>query len=240
MSVVIDSVGLMKVGIYVDAYNLYYAGRKLCGRGAPGWRWLDLRLLTLAMLGKQGTWETPSSTRVIYCTARIDATSNPSGAEDQDVYLKALLESGSVDRIEFGHYVSRVKYAPLARPDRRGRPILVTPEWPVKVQRGGVNAEDVNFMVCHAHREEKGSDVNLASHFLLDVLGCTVDAAVIVSNDSDLRSPVQEARKRVPVGMVNPGSAYTAGALSGSPSNAFGRFLLFAASRSGGYLQPPG
>ncbi len=222
MSVVGDSVELMKVGIYVDAYNLYYAGRKLCGRGVPGWRWLDLRLLALALLHEQGTWDTPTSIRVIYCTARIDAASNPIGAEDQDVYLKALLESGSVDRIEFGHYVSRVKYAPLARPDRRGRPILVTPEWPVKVQRGGANAEDVTFMVCHAHREEKGSDVNLASHLLLDVLGGTIDAAVIVSNDSDLRFPVQQARKRVPVGLVNPGSAYTAGALSGSPDEGVG------------------
>ncbi len=106
MSVVGDSVERMKVGICVDAYNLYYAGRKLCGRGVPGWRWLDLRLLALAVPGEQGNWDTPSSTKVIYCTARIDAASNPSGAEDQDVYLKALLESGSVDRIEFGHYVS--------------------------------------------------------------------------------------------------------------------------------------
>lgn len=90
------------------------------------------------------------------------------------------------------------------------------------MQRGGVNADDVNFMVCHAHREEKGSDVNLASHLLLDALGRKIDAAVIVSNDSDLRFPVQEARKRVPVGIVNPGSAYTAGALSGSPNDGVG------------------
>ena len=37
--------GRMKVGVYVDGYNLYYGGRGICGRGVPGWRWLDLRSL---------------------------------------------------------------------------------------------------------------------------------------------------------------------------------------------------
>ena len=35
----------MRVGAYVDGYNLYYGGRAVCGRGAPGWRWLDVRSL---------------------------------------------------------------------------------------------------------------------------------------------------------------------------------------------------
>jgi hypothetical protein len=42
---------------------------------------------------------------VVYCTARIDGASNPSGQADQDVYLKALLAAGSVDHIEYGTYV---------------------------------------------------------------------------------------------------------------------------------------
>lgn len=64
------------------------------------------------------------------------AVSNPSGATDQDIYLKALAASGSVDRIDYGHYVARVKYAPLARPDRKGRPVLVRPDWPIRVKTG--------------------------------------------------------------------------------------------------------
>jgi hypothetical protein len=49
-------------------------------------------------------------------------------------------------------------------------------------------------MVSYANREEKGSDVNVASHLLVDVLTDRIDAAVVISNDSDLRFPVQFAR----------------------------------------------
>jgi len=37
---------------------------------------------------------------------------------------------------------------------------------------------------------------------LVDVLTGVVDAAVVVSNDSDLEFPVSYARTRVPVGLV--------------------------------------
>lgn len=54
------------------------------------------------------------------------------------------------------------------------------------------------FMASFAYREEKGSDVNVASHLLLDVLTGAADAAIVISNDSDLRFPIQEARQRLP------------------------------------------
>jgi hypothetical protein len=94
---------------------------------------------------------------VVYCTARIDATGNPSGHADQDVYLKALLAAGSVDHIEYGTYVARVKNAPLAVKDKQGRPRIVSPDWPVMVQDGhGGNVDGAVFMVSYANREEKG------------------------------------------------------------------------------------
>jgi hypothetical protein len=43
----------MRVGVYVDGYNLYYGGRSLCGRGRPGWRWLDLRALSARLVQSQ-------------------------------------------------------------------------------------------------------------------------------------------------------------------------------------------
>jgi len=64
-----------------------------------------------------------------------------------------------------------------------------------------------------ARREEKGSDVNVAAHLLLDVLEQRIDAAVMISNDSDLQFPVQTARDRVPVGTINPSRSHTAGKL---------------------------
>lgn len=46
--------------------------------------------------------------------------------------------------------------------------------------------------------EEKGSDVNVATRLLQDVLTGQVDAAVIVSNDSDLALPATVARQHMP------------------------------------------
>jgi hypothetical protein len=89
----------MRVGVYVDAYNLYYGGRSLCGRGMSGWRWLDVRQLASSIVGSRHSWSGASLVRVVYCTARIDARTNPAGYHDQDVYLKALLASGSVDHV---------------------------------------------------------------------------------------------------------------------------------------------
>ncbi len=99
--------------------------------------------------------------------------------------------------------------------------------------------------------EEKGSDVNVASHLLVDVLAGGFGAAVVISNDSDLWWPVQEARRRVPVGMVNPGGGYAAGHLSGEPDAGAGRHwwrTLRAADfarhqlpdPAGGYRRPTG
>lgn len=51
-----------------------------------------------------------------------------------------------------------------------------------------------------ADREEKGSDVNVATRLLTDVFEQKIDAAVVISNDSDLALPVKHARARVPVG----------------------------------------
>jgi hypothetical protein len=129
-----------------------------------------------------------------------------------------------VDVIEFGHYVARVKHAPLAVQGPMGRPRLVTPEWPVTIQDSAGNpVHDARFLVSIAQREEKGSDVNVASHLLLDVLLDRIDAALVISNDSDLRFPVKEARERVPVGLINPTARQIAGALRGTAKAGVGR-----------------
>jgi hypothetical protein len=46
----------MRIGVYVDAYNLYYGGRSLCGRGTAGWRWLDIRSLAEALVAERKNW----------------------------------------------------------------------------------------------------------------------------------------------------------------------------------------
>src|SRR5579859_7906162 len=128
----------MRVGIFVDAFNLYYAGRKLCGRSTPGWRWLDIRALARTLVAEHAhVWPGAAVDRIVYCTARIDAATNPDGAAEQDVYLKALTTTGSVDHVEYGNYIAKVIKRPLATETQQRRPVLVQPAWPVMIQRNG-------------------------------------------------------------------------------------------------------
>lgn len=214
----------MRVGVYVDAYNLYYAGRQHCGRGQPGWRWLDVRALSETLISGQAAWSGAALERIVYCTARVSSSLNPSGHRDQERYLRALSTSGSVDHIEYGSYQARVKSAYLATRDpQTRRPMLTRSQWPIMVKDSAQqDVPDSHFMVSIANLEEKGSDVNVASHLLIDVLTGRVDAAVVISNDSDLKFPVATARAHVPVGTVNPGKGYTAGALTGAPGDGCG------------------
>lgn len=102
----------MRVGVYIDGYNLYYGGRSICGRSTPGWRWLDLRSMVSSIVSDHSEWLDPALEIVTYCTARISGASNEQGMQEQDVYLRALEESESVTQISYGNYVTRVATAP--------------------------------------------------------------------------------------------------------------------------------
>jgi len=54
--------------------------------------------------------------------------------------------------------------------------------------------------------EEKGSDVNLASHLLMDGFEKEYEVAIVVSYDSDLAEPISLVRARLglKVGLLNP------------------------------------
>ena len=54
--------------------------------------------------------------------------------------------------------------------------------------------------------EEKGSDVNIASHMLRDGFRGAYEAAVLVTNDSDLIEPIRIVREELGllVGILNP------------------------------------
>lgn len=225
----------MRVGVYVDGFNLYKRGHALAG-DAPGWKWLDIRALAATLAADEWPPGPHSIDRVVYCISRVNPTpSNPDGPLRQETFTNALLASRSVDRIEYGLFMDKVKTRPLALPNRRGKPILVQPSPPVLIKDGADNkVRDATFYVSVADREEKGSDVNVATHLLLDVLADppVLEAAIVVSNDSDLKVPIAQARMRLPVGVVNPGRGYTAGALVHDPAvcvpNQWERQLTFA------------
>ncbi|MCW2569170.1 MAG: hypothetical protein JWN54_3267 [Mycobacterium sp.] len=214
----------MRVGVYIDGFNLYYGGRRLVGgRGVPGWRWLDLRSLATGVVSRQSRWPGARVERVVYCTARISGHDSGSAQQDQDTYLRALVAADAVDHIEFGTHVHRVVTGPLAVRGPSGTPEIATAGWPVMVQdAASAPVAGARFVVSIAKREEKGSDVNVAAHLLLDVLEQRVDAVVLVSNDSDLAYPIRQLRRRVPVGVVNPTAVFRAGRLGGSTVDGVG------------------
>ncbi|MDM8086443.1 NYN domain-containing protein [Cellulomonas cellasea] len=215
----------MRVGVYIDGYNLYYGAKHVC-TGTTGWKWIDVRSLVTKVVADQRAWPGATVEKIVYCTARIDARMNPDGHAEQDVYLKALLAAGSVDHVEYGKYVVGIRPRPLAVKGAtlKDPPVIVTSQWPVMVQSSlGVPQRESVFMVSTLHQEEKGTDVNVASHLLVDVLQDAVDAAVVVSNDSDLKFPVHFARARVPVGHINPHGGRFAGDLAGRPEDGAGR-----------------
>lgn len=181
----------MIVRAYIDGFNLYYGGKALAEArpaAAPPWKWLDMRAAIQGIVDQRWRGRRGRVVHVTYCTARV--VGDARAAARQATYLRALALSGSVDLIEYGLFKETYKRYPRATKDAKGRPILT----------GGGGPQ----MVGVSHREEKGSDVNLASRLLIDALTGQMDAAVVISNDSDLALPVREARALMPVGTVSP------------------------------------
>jgi hypothetical protein len=183
----------MRVHAYIDGFNLYYGGKalSLAAGQTPlpvSWKWLDLRRLVQSVADLRWRGRRPQVVHVTYCTARVVGDANATAR--QSAYLRALTLSSSVDRIELGLFKETYKRYPRATKGAKGRPILV----------GGGAPQ----MVGVSHREEKGSDVNLASRLLIDALTAQMDAAIVISNDSDLELPVKETRALMPVGTVCP------------------------------------
>ncbi len=196
----------MRVGAYVDGLNLYYGGRHLCGRSTPGWRWLDVPKLVELLVSRNKSWTAQQAVvaRVAYCTALISGVPDAQSSQRQSIYLAAL-EAGSRVEVELGTFVTRK-----------------------------VRGMDVSTGALHTVQipEEKGSDVNVASHLLIDLLTDKIDAAILITNDSDLRLPAQQARGHLPLGTVNPRGTPTAQGLRGRPNDGAGGHWWYSLTAS--------
>ena len=78
--------GALKVGVYIDGYNLYYGGNTLVGDGR--WKWLDVRALVAARIPALAPWDQAVIDRVVYFTAEI--TNAPESLRRQQAYIQAL------------------------------------------------------------------------------------------------------------------------------------------------------
>lgn len=176
----------MRVWACVDGFNLYNGLLK-----GTRWKWLDLLAFTQALL--------PGDVveRVKYFTALVDARENDPGQPyRQMTYWRAL---ATVERVQIirGKFLTKEVLMPEAASVARLRSLAaegrdVTGERPT--------------MVKVVRSEEKGTDVNLAAHLVHDAHLGRFEAAVVVSNDSDLVEAIRIVRDEIGkvVGVLNP------------------------------------
>ena len=142
------------------------------------YKWLDLNKLSCLLLPKHDI------AQIKYFTARVTGRSgDPDQPTRQQTFLRALRTLPNLEII-YGHFLSNEVYMPVA-----GRGFGERRKY-VKVIK----------------TEEKGSDVNLAAHLLRDGFRGEYDAAVLITNDSDLVEPVRIVRHELGrvVGILNP------------------------------------
>ncbi|MEU6645697.1 hypothetical protein ABZ863_24540 [Saccharomonospora sp. NPDC046836] len=175
-----DDVKPMRVGVYVDAFNVYYDARSHCGRGTAGWRWLDLAGLAMSLINPR-VWPGATLERLVYCTAPRDREGDSTSRQDQQVYVEALHQHTPQLEVVNGKYAPRTKTGVLVAKARNGRPVrrvgspgaAQMPSWlPAEEITGPQGHQEL--LVTVSTFEEKGSDVNVASHLLIE---CSPDAS---------------------------------------------------------------
>lgn len=147
-----------------------------CLRGTP-YRWLDLQAFTERMLPRD------EIVAIKYFTALVQSRPpDPDAPDRQKAYLRALETLPKLE-IHYGRFLTSKVWATRVHPPRVGRS---------KVQVWKT--------------EEKGSDVNLATHLVVDGYEQSYELAVVVSNDGDLKGTVDHVRHMLgkPVGILNP------------------------------------
>jgi uncharacterized LabA/DUF88 family protein len=139
-------------------------------------KWLSLYALATRMLPGNHIIE------IKYYTARVSGNRDPNEPNRQAAYLRALKTTPGLS-IYYGKFLPKIIKRPLVHPPPSGS----------------------RYVDVHT-TEEKGSDVNLASHLIRDGFRGKYDVAVVVSKDTDLCEPVWFVNKELglPVGLLCP------------------------------------
>jgi hypothetical protein len=174
--------------VYIDGFNLYHRAVK----GTP-YKWLNLEKFCDDLAGPRHTVE-----RVRYFTAKVRSLPHdPNAHQRQDIFFRAIDTLERVD-VHLGQFKVRQEWWPLHKP------------------MTGIKPDPK--MAWIDRPEEKGSDVNLGAWLLLDGFNGSYEAAIVVSNDSDLREPVRMVVEELglPVGICNPDTKVKRDQLAGS------------------------
>jgi uncharacterized LabA/DUF88 family protein len=141
------------------------------------YKWLDVSRLCQLLLPRDQIQTIKYFTAVVRGWAH-----DPDAPTRQQIYLRALRTIPNL-YIYYGHFLSQKRWIPLA-------------------------ASTSNPPECAEviRTDEKGSDVNLATHLLWDAFRGEFEQAVLVTNDSDLLEPIRIVREELglPVGILNP------------------------------------
>lgn len=197
--------------LYIDGFNVYYGALW----GTP-YKWLDPLTLCRLLL-------TPNATdadsgpyiyqKIKYFTAEVKPwPTDPGQLHRQQQYIRAVSTLPGVS-VHYGAYR-------INKPQRRivGAPEVVLLEGSTVTLSDGTQgqlavgqiAKVANWTPPQKIRvyqpEEKGSDVNLATHLVNDAHLNDYDCAVVLSNDSDLKEAIRIAKDELGrnVGVINP------------------------------------
>lgn len=143
-------------------------------RRHPELKWLNIRALAESLLSPEDEVDT-----IRYFTARVSPRAgDPDAPRRQQIFFSALSTIPGF-RFHYGRFLPKQKWRPV-----------VHPSWLPAVK---IEIHDT---------EEKGSDVNLASHLLNDAHHGRFDAAFVMSQDTDLCEPIRMVKEMgKPVGI---------------------------------------
>jgi NYN domain len=158
--------------------NVYVDGFNLYYGAVKGtpYKWLNIRQMCETAFPKNAIAE------IHYCTAIVqDAPWDPEQSIRQQTFIRAL-QSTDVE-VHYGSFLSKVVRMPRAK-----------------------RLPGQSRFVMVLKTEEKGSDVALGSLLVAHGYQGRYEAAIVVSNDSDLVLPIRIVREELglPVGLLNP------------------------------------
>ena len=170
-----------RVGVYVDGNNLFYGALKSPER--KKYRWLNLELLIKEVCDNYFLENASVIKCINFYTARVSNRSgNADAPKNQQIYFNALKSIKNL-KIILGSFQLHAK---------------LLPSFPLKYKANGKpHLENV------LNTEEKGSDVNLASHLIFDSCRNKIDVAIVISNDTDLYEPIRIVAQELSKTVIN-------------------------------------
>ncbi len=167
----------MRACVYVDGFNLFYGSLK-----GGKYKWLDIDKLV------KNYFPSYSIEKIKYFSAPTKARKNDLNKPvRQQMYFRALRTNPNTEII-LGSFLENEVCFFVPSKTKNG----TQQKAKVSVLKNEMSLPlvDPNYLIVKK-TEEKGSDVNLGAHLVMDAYEKRFDVAIVVSNDSDLVEPIR-------------------------------------------------